>query len=159
MKIEINPVDLEKYVKFVEKYNSLNTNQRGAWQHNVFPDDKPVLFSSYGKDGVIEDRYTLVVVPVWMNLATIVDDSDPKTETKIEKEEFEDYVENTHNGKLFMQKLKIQVMHTDFKSGEKRVMKYGEFLDEVRDYLGDVFSSDRYAKDKDTFLKLDNLFE
>lgn len=159
MKIEINPVDLEKYVKFVEKYNSLNTNQRGAWQHNVFPDDKPVLFSSYGEDGVIEDRYTLVVVPVWMNLATAIDDSDLKSEIRVEKEEFDDYVENAHNGKLFMQKLKIHVLHTDFKSGEKRMMRYSEFLNEVRNYLADVFSSGMYAKDKNIFLKLNNLFE
>lgn len=68
-------------------------------------------------------------------------------------------VENAHNGKLFMQKLKIQVLHTDFKSGEKRVTRYGEFLNEVRNYLGDVFSSDRYVKNKNTFLKMDNLFE
>lgn len=36
MKIEINPIDLSKCVNFVEKYNPLNTNQRRAWQCNVF---------------------------------------------------------------------------------------------------------------------------
>lgn len=159
MKIEINPVDLEKYVKFVERYNSLNINQRRAWQRNVFPDDKPELFASYDKDGVIEDKYMLIVVPIWMNLATAIVPSDSKSETRIEEKEFEDYVENTHNGKLFQQDLKIQVMHTDFKSGERRVMRYSEFLDEVKDYLGDVFSSDKYAKGKNTLLKIDSLFE
>lgn len=159
MKIEVNPVNLEKYVEFVEKYNALNINQRRAWQRNIFPDDKPELFASYGEDGVIEDQYTLIVVPIWMNLATAIALSDSKSETRIEAKEFEDYVKNTHNGKLFQQNLKIQVLHTDFKSGERRVMRYGEFLDEVKDYLGDVFSSNKYVKDKNTLLKIDALFE
>lgn len=52
-----------------------------------------------------------------------------------------------------------KMMHTDFKSDEKRVMRYSEFLNEVRDYLADVFSSGMYAKDKNSFFTLDDLFE
>lgn len=159
MKIKINPVNLKKCVKYVTRYNALNPNQRIAWQKNIFPDDKPVLFGSYGEDGVIENQYTLVVIPIWMHLATAIDDSDSKSETRIEKEEFDDYVRNTHNGRLFQQKLKIQVLHTDFKSGEKRIMRYSEFLKEIENYLGDVFASSKYAKDKTTYERLDDLFE